>query len=51
MKDSKSWKEGFSPAPLTLINQERWNDEPEPVKWNPDAWMNEDVKWGDARYE
>ena len=26
MKDSKSWKEGFSPAPLTLINQERWND-------------------------
>ena len=26
MKDSKSWKEGFSPAPLTLLNQERWND-------------------------
>ena len=26
MKDTKSWKEGFSPAPLTLINQERWND-------------------------
>ena len=26
MKDSNSWKEGFSPAPLTLINQERWND-------------------------
>lgn len=35
----------------TWLNQERWNDEPEPVKWNPDAWMNEDVKWGDARYE
>ena len=26
MKESKSWKEGFSPAPLTLLNQERWND-------------------------
>ena len=26
MKDTKSWKEGFSPAPLTLLNQERWND-------------------------
>ena len=26
MKDSKSWKEGLSPAPLTLLNQERWND-------------------------
>jgi hypothetical protein len=26
MKDSKSWKEGFSPAPLTLLNQQRWND-------------------------
>jgi hypothetical protein len=35
----------------TWLNQERWNDEPEPVKWNLDAWMNEDVKWGDARYE
>ena len=20
------WKDGFSPAPLTLLNQERWND-------------------------
>jgi hypothetical protein len=26
MKDTKSWKDGFSPAPLTLLNQERWND-------------------------
>lgn len=26
MKESKSWKDGFSPAPLTLLNQERWND-------------------------
>ena len=26
MKHTKSWKDGFSPAPLTLLNQERWND-------------------------
>jgi len=26
MKDTQSWKDVFSPAPLTLLNQERWND-------------------------
>jgi len=26
MKDTQSWEDGFSPAPLTLLNQERWND-------------------------
>ena len=26
MKQTKSWKEGFVPNPLTLINQERWED-------------------------
>ena len=26
MNDTQSWKDGFSPAPLTLLNQERWND-------------------------
>jgi hypothetical protein len=26
MKNTQSWKDGFSPAPLTLLNQERWND-------------------------
>jgi len=26
MKGTQSWKDGFSPAPLTLLNQERWND-------------------------
>ena len=26
MKDTQSWRDGFSPAPLTLLNQERWND-------------------------
>ena len=26
MKETKSWKEGFVPAPMTLINQERWED-------------------------
>jgi hypothetical protein len=35
----------------TWLNQERWNDEPEPAKWDPDAWMNEVVKWGPERYE
>ena len=26
MKQSKPWKEGFEPAPLTYLNQERWAD-------------------------
>ena len=26
MKETKQWKEGFVPAPMTLLNQERWND-------------------------
>ena len=26
MKETKQWKEGFVPAPITLINQERWED-------------------------
>jgi K+/H+ antiporter YhaU regulatory subunit KhtT len=26
MKESKQWIEGFSPSPLTLLNQERWED-------------------------
>jgi hypothetical protein len=26
MKTSKSWKDGFEPAPLTYINQSRWED-------------------------
>lgn len=25
-KQTESWREGFSPAPLTYINQERWQD-------------------------
>ena len=32
MKQTKSWIEGYSPAPMTLINQERWNDSNEPIK-------------------
>jgi hypothetical protein len=35
----------------TWLNQERWHDEPEPVRHNPDAWMNEVVKWGPDRGE
>jgi hypothetical protein len=41
----------FVPHAATWLNGERYNDEPEPPKWNPDAWMNEVVKWGPARYE
>jgi hypothetical protein len=35
----------------TWLNQERWHDEPEPARHNPDAWMNEVVKWGPERGE
>jgi len=38
MKDTQSWKDGFSPAPLTLLNQERWNDGEAPKLRN--AWDN-----------
>jgi hypothetical protein len=41
----------YIPHAATWLNGERWNDEPEPVKWDPDAWMNEVVKWGPERYE
>ncbi len=27
MKASKQWRDGFEPAPLTYINQERWGDD------------------------
>lgn len=32
MKQSKQWKDGFNPAPLTYINQERWEDGIEKVR-------------------
>ena len=32
MKETKQWKEGFVPAPMTLLNQERYNDSNEPIK-------------------
>jgi hypothetical protein len=41
----------FIPLASSWLNGERWNDEPEPVKWDPDAWMNQVVKWGPERYE
>ena len=37
MKQSKSWKEGFNPAPLTYINQERWEDDNTPKR---NVWDN-----------
>lgn len=27
IKNSQQWQDGFAPAPLTYINQERWHDE------------------------
>ena len=41
----------FVPHAATWLNGERWNDEPEGLKPDPDAWMKQDVKWGPARYE
>ena len=32
MKDTKQWKEGFVPAPMTLLNQERWEDGATPTR-------------------
>ena len=34
MKETKQWKEGFVPAPMTLINQERWEDGTMPTRKN-----------------
>lgn len=41
----------FVPHAATWLNGERWNDEITQETYNPDAWMNEVVKWGPARYE
>jgi hypothetical protein len=41
----------FVPHAATWLNGERWNDEITPETYNPDAWMNEVVKWGPERYE
>jgi hypothetical protein len=41
----------YFPYAATWLNQERWNDEPEPAQWDADAWMNKVVKWGPERYE
>jgi len=35
MKKTKQWKEGFSPAPMTYINQSRWLD---PIETKKNAW-------------
>lgn len=32
MKESDQWKQGFEPAPLTFLNQRRWEDEESPVE-------------------
>ena len=38
VETQKTWRkfrEGFVPLPATWLNQERWNDEPDPVRENP----------------
>lgn len=37
MKLTKQWKDGFNPAPLTYINQERWEDDNSPKR---NVWDN-----------
>ena len=37
MKQSKAWRDGFNPAPLTYINQERWDDDNTPKR---NIWDN-----------
>jgi len=37
MKQTKEWKEGWNPAPLTYINQERWEDDNTPKR---NVWDN-----------
>jgi len=27
----RKWREGYAPGPLVFLNQERWNDEPQPM--------------------
>jgi len=35
MKKTKQWKEGYSPAPMTYINQSRWLD---PIESKKNVW-------------
>ncbi|MEB3211288.1 MAG: DUF1376 domain-containing protein [Leptolyngbyaceae bacterium] len=35
-KSSKQWREGYEPAPLTYLNQRRWEDAAEPMQ--ADEW-------------
>ena len=40
MKETKLWREGYEPAPLTYINQERWGDEiPDSQQEDPRPWF------------
>lgn len=38
MKSTQQWKDGFDPAPLTYINQERWNDEVHATNQETPEW-------------
>jgi hypothetical protein len=37
LKASRQWKDGFEPAPLTYLNQRRWEDD-EPAQGNLGNW-------------
>ena len=51
MSRTKEWKGGYNPAPMTIINQERWNDgmpefeTPKFVEKSTTPSPNEAVKW------
>ncbi len=35
LKQSRKWRDGFEPAPLTYLNGERWKDNPEEARSTP----------------
>ncbi len=40
MKQTESWKTGFEPAPLTYLNQRRWEDDLPAIESAKPEWMN-----------
>lgn len=39
MKRTKQWQDGFEPAPLTFINQKRWEDAEGPAQARREWWL------------
>lgn len=44
LRGTKQWKDGFDPAPLTFINQRRWEDDAAPQSWKDDP-IYKGVTW------